>query len=58
MTRKAFRISASTYTKIMDHLGHSGGAQKISAIKALRAETHAGLKEEKEAIEKVQHEKF
>jgi len=32
--------------------------QKIGAIKALRAATSSGLKEAKEAIEKLQHDQF
>ena len=58
MKTTAFRVSASAYNKIMSELGHSGGARKISAIKILRKETQAGLKEAKEAIEKIQHEEF
>ena len=58
MTRKSFRVSALAYNKIMSDLGHSGGPKKISAIKILRKETNAGLKEAKEAIEKIQHEEF
>jgi hypothetical protein len=55
---KIFSINPSAYMQIKEHLAHPGGAKKIAAIKLLRLETKAGLKEAKEAIEKMQHEEF
>jgi|LWDU01.1.fsa_nt_gi hypothetical protein len=57
MKRRSFQVSTKTYTKIMDCLDGSS-PQKIAAIKALRAATSSGLREAKEAIERLQHEKF
>ena len=47
------RVSAPAYVQILDDLKKK---KKISAIKLLRRECNAGLKEAKEAIEKIQHE--
>jgi hypothetical protein len=58
MTKKIFRVSTTVYAKIMSDLGHAGGPKKISAIKTLRSAAGAGLKDAKEAIEKIQHEEF
>ena len=57
MSRRSYRVSTSAFKKITDHLGASA-PRKISAIKLLRSECSAGLKEAKEAIERLQHEKF
>ncbi len=48
------RGKAETYRLIGEYLE---AGKKIKAIKALRIETKAGLKEAKEAIEKMQHER-
>ena len=47
------RVSQQQYREIIDHLDNQ---KKIAAIKALRIATKMGLKEAKEAIEKIQHE--
>ena len=57
MNRRSFRISTSSYKKLMDYLG-SSSPKKIAAIKLLRSECKAGLKEAKESIERLEHEKF
>ncbi len=49
-----FRVNPEIYRSIVEHIEKG---RKISAIKALRCETKAGLKEAKEAIERMQHEK-
>ena len=57
MNRRSFRISTSSYKKLMDYLG-SSSPKKIAAIKLLRSECKAGLKEAKESIERLEYEKF
>jgi hypothetical protein len=47
------RVSAPVYTKIMEELQ---AGKKIAAIKALRRENKPGLKEAKDAIERLQDE--
>jgi hypothetical protein len=54
---KTFNISPSAYSQIKKHLD-PGACKKIAAIKLLRKEAKAGLKEAKEAIEKLQHDEF
>jgi len=51
-------VPADVYSQIIACLEHSGGPQKIGAIKALRAATQSSLKDAKMAIERIQHEKF
>ena len=50
---KFMRVSAPAYTLILEHLQ---AGKKIAAIKALRAANQSGLKEAKEAIERLQDE--
>ena len=54
---KTFSISPSAYSQIKEHLD-PGACKKIAAIKLLRRETQSGLKEAKEAIERMQHDLF
>ena len=54
---KIFTINPSIYSQIKEHLT-SSQPRKIAAIKALRKETSSGLKEAKDAIEKLQHDQF
>ena len=51
---KFLRVSAPVYTKILEDLQ---AGKKIAAIKALRRENKSGLKEAKEAIERLQDER-
>tara|TARA_A100001037_G_scaffold252580_1_gene236581 strand:- start:107 stop:505 length:399 start_codon:yes stop_codon:yes gene_type:complete len=48
------RVNADIYQQIVKDVERG---KKINAIKKLRAATHSGLKEAKEAIERMQHEK-
>ena len=57
MNRRSFRISTSSYKKLMDYLG-SSSPKKMAAIKLLRSECKAGLKEAKESIERLEYAKF
>jgi|LWDU01.1.fsa_nt_gi hypothetical protein len=50
-----FRITTNVYTEILDHLDKG---KKIAAIKALRRVTKCSLRPAKEAIERLEHEKF
>ena len=54
---KVFSINPAAYRQIKKHLDNSS-PKKIAAIKLLRKETQAGLKEAKESIEKIQHDEF
>ena len=57
MRKRSIRVSTSSYQKIMGYLD-SSNPRKIAAIKLVRSECSLGLKEAKEAIERLQHEKF
>ena len=52
---KTLRIHSATYAEIMEHLNND---KKIAAIKSLRRDRDCGLREAKEAIERLQGEKF
>ena len=51
----SFHISQQAHREILDFLGQS---KKIAAIKVLRRETKADLRSAKDAIERLEHEKF
>ena len=50
---KFMRVNAPVYTQILEHLQNN---RKIAAIKLLRKENKYGLKEAKQAVERLQDE--
>ena len=54
--RNIITISPAAYHEMQEHLHASGGVKKIAAIKAVRRPGGVGLKEAKEAVERIMHE--
>jgi len=53
--KEYFRLDSKAYNEVLEELR---AKRKISAIKLYRNATECGLKEAKQAVERIQHEKF
>tara|TARA_Y100000310_G_scaffold156644_1_gene156050 strand:- start:5034 stop:5432 length:399 start_codon:yes stop_codon:yes gene_type:complete len=51
---KSLRVNTAVFNQILEHLRNT---KKIAAIKALRSSGGFGLKDAKEAVERLMHEK-